>query len=90
MFEQINEPIDVVAVFSTKGGSASGGNRELKPFKFLWKGREFIVKKINLVYSSFEGRSKIYYFAVSDDSNYFKLRFDTESLHWTLLESYVD
>jgi len=81
MLEQINEPIEVATVF--KQG-------RIIPFKFFWKGREYLVKKINLNYSTWEGRSKIYFFAVSDNTNYFKLQFDSNSLHWTLLESYVD
>jgi hypothetical protein len=81
MFEQINEPIQVATLFR---------DGELKPLKFLWKGREFLVKTINLAYSAFEGRSKIYYFAVSDQNNYFKLQFNSDSLVWTLLESYVE
>jgi hypothetical protein len=81
MYEQINEPIQVALIFS-------GG--EIKPLKFLWKGKEFFVKKVNLAYSRFEGRAKMYYFAVSDNNNYFKLQFNSDSLMWTLLESYTD
>lgn len=81
MFEQINDPIEVISKFT---------ENKLIPLKFLWQGREFVVQKINLSYSAWEGRSKIYYFAVSDSVNYFKLRFDTESLRWTLLESYME
>lgn len=81
MLEQINEPVDVITIFKQ-------GNME--PYKFLWKGREFIVRKTNLAYSCFEGRVKVYYFAVSDSCNYFKLQFNTDNLHWTLIESYVE
>ncbi len=81
MYEQINEPVQVATLF--KDG-------ELKPLKFLWKGREYLVRKINLTYSNFEGRAKIYYFAVSDNNNYFKLQFNSDNLNWTLLESYIE
>ncbi|MEJ0021887.1 MAG: hypothetical protein WDN47_04940 [Candidatus Doudnabacteria bacterium] len=81
MLEQINETIEVIARFS--------GNKAT-PVKFLWQGREIPVKKINLTYSRFEGRVKFYFFAVSDDTNYFKLQFNSDSLIWTLLESYVE
>jgi hypothetical protein len=81
MYEEINDPIQVASLF--KDG-------ELKPLKFLWHGKEFAVKAINLAYSRFEGRAKIYYFAVSDQNNYFKLRFNSDDLVWTLLESYVE
>jgi hypothetical protein len=81
MLEQINEPIQVVTIFK---------DNQLIPFKFLWQGREIMVKKVNLSYSRFEGRVKYYFFAVSDSVNYFKLQFNTDDLSWTLLESYAD
>ncbi|MBX4187859.1 MAG: hypothetical protein KW793_01850 [Candidatus Doudnabacteria bacterium] len=81
MYEQINDPVQVATLF--KDG-------EVKPLKFLWKGKEFLVRSVNLAYSRFEGRAKVYYFAVSDRNNYFKLQFNSDNLIWTLLESYVD
>lgn len=81
MLEQINQPVEVVTIFKETGAL---------PWKFLWQGKEYLVKKINLTYSSWEGRHKMHYFAVSDNSNYFKLKFNTDNLRWTLLESYVE
>ena len=81
MLEEINEPIEVIAKFT--GAQAI-------PVKFLWQGREILIKKINLTYARFEGRSKFYFFAVSDNANYFKLQFNSANLQWTLLESYAD
>jgi hypothetical protein len=81
MHNQINEPIDVVAKFI---------KNKLVPIKFFWKGREIVIHKINLTWSSFEGRNKFYFFAVSDSANYFKLHFNSDNLSWTLLESYAD
>jgi len=81
MLEQINEPIEVVSYF--KQG-------RLIPVKFFWQGKPYFVQKVNLDYSHWEGRSKVYYFAVSDNVNYFKLQFDTDTLKWILLESYTE
>jgi hypothetical protein len=81
MFEQINEAVEVLADF--KAG-------RLVPIRFVWSGRVYSVSKLNLTYHHSEGRGKAYYFAVSDGANYFKLKFDTESLVWTLLESNID
>jgi len=81
MLELINEPIEVIATF------AEG---KLAPAKFLWQGKEFLIKKINLAYSSWQGRTKFYYFAVTDNNNYFKLQFNADTLGWTLLESYAE
>jgi hypothetical protein len=81
MYETINDPIHVAAIF--KNGQAT-------PLKFLWNGREYRVHAVNLSYTQHEGRAKIYYFAVSDQANFFKLRFDSSDLSWTLVETYVE
>lgn len=81
MLETINEPIDVIVKFTQD---------KILPIKFLWQGREVLVKKLNLMYSNRQGRTKFYYFAVSDNANYFKLQFDSESLKWVLLEVYSE
>ena len=81
MFNQINQSVEVIAKFTKS---------QVIPVKFLWSNREIVIKKINLVYSKWEGRVKYFYFAVSDDTNYFKLQFNTENLTWVLLETYVE
>lgn len=81
MIEQINEPIEVIAKFAAN---------KTVPVKFLWQGREILIKKVNLAYSRWEGRAKFYFFAVSDGTNYFKLQFNSDNLNWILLESYVE
>jgi hypothetical protein len=81
MHETINEPIEVIAKFV--------GNKTI-PIKFLWSGQEILIKKVNLSWTTFEGRSKFYFFAVSDNTNYFKLQFNTDNLTWVLLETYAD
>ena len=91
MFNEINEPIQVIAKFVhlRQGSGGQVGNKTI-PVKFLWNGKEILIRKVNLTYSRREGRSKFYFFAVSDDVNYFKLQFNSENLQWTLLESYAD
>jgi hypothetical protein len=81
MYETINQTVQVAALF--KAGQAI-------PLKFMWNGREYPVRTVNLSYTQYEGRSKIYYFAVSDETNYFKLRFNSDDLGWTLVETYVE
>ncbi len=77
MIQEINDSVQVVVIF--KAGV-------MEPRKFLWHGREYPVKSVNLTYSRFEGRAKVYYFAVSDSANFFKLRFNSDDLTWALVE----
>ena len=81
MLEQINEPIEVIVKFARD---------QVVPVKFLWQTKEYLVKKVNLVYSRSEGKTKFYFFAVSDNANYFKLQLNSDTLSWTLLETYVE
>ncbi|OGL73504.1 hypothetical protein A3F28_01860 [Candidatus Uhrbacteria bacterium RIFCSPHIGHO2_12_FULL_57_11] len=72
-----NDPISVLVAF--RGGT-------VKPWKFRWGNRMFEVKRVNLIHGSREGRSRVFTFSCSDDANFWKLRFDTESLEWRLVE----
>lgn len=83
MFEQINEPVRVLSVCEPEG-------ELLSPLRFVWHDRTVSVKSVNLSYSVWEGRNKVYYFAVSDSVNYYKLKFDPGNLKWTLVETYVE
>ncbi|PIP33776.1 hypothetical protein COX69_03735 [Candidatus Falkowbacteria bacterium CG_4_10_14_0_2_um_filter_48_10] len=77
MLEKIDEPIDVLASF---------GHPLVSPKFFRWRRKTYRVEKVNLVYREAEGQDKIYYFAVTDSANYFKLAFFTRDLSWRLRE----
>ena len=81
MHEFINDPIDVVVSFSQ--------NRVI-PKIMRWNEKDYQIKTINLVHTAKDGSKKIFYFSVSDLSNYFKLKLDTEFLQRHLVELYTD
>ena len=62
--------------------------QQVKPLFFKWNSREYTVTKINMVHSTREGRDKIYYFSVIDNANYFKLKYNSSTLQWSLEETY--
>lgn len=74
-----SEPVDVVVSFSK--------NRVI-PHRFRSAGRVYDIKRVNLVHATREGRAKVFVFSVSDDTNFWKLRFDTESLEWRVVEQF--
>lgn len=80
MHSYLNDPIDVTVDF--KG-------RRIRPQSIRWGKRDFSVKQVNLVHGTREGEKRIFYFSVSDLTNYFKLRLDTETLEWRLVEVYA-
>jgi hypothetical protein len=79
--QKYNEPVDVLASFT---------KRSAVPHAIKWGRRRYNVEKVNLVHVANEGRSKIFYFSVSDKLNFFKLRFDAGNLEWRLLELYSE
>lgn len=79
MYEEVNETVEVLVGFFKK---------QVRPLAFRWRNKKYTVNKVNLVHVSQEGKNKVYYFSVTDDTNYFKLRFNTESLDWKLAELY--
>ena len=76
-----HDPISVLASFRT---------REVKPIAFTWGGKDWQVRRVNMVHESREGRARLVHFSVSDEANYFKLCFNSETLGWTLEEVWTE
>lgn len=77
MYQAVNEPIEVVAIFNGK---------KVEPVFFKWGNRQYRVERVNLVHAERRGREKVHIFSVSDNANAFRLCFSTESLKWNLEE----
>lgn len=56
------------------------------PWVIHWKGNRYMVAKIGMHHTVREGRVLFHIFSVSDGNTFFKLRLDTETLGWKLLE----
>lgn len=80
MHNILHESVDVLATFS---------NRHVRPLHMRWNERNYSIKNVNLVHTAREGKKKIFYFSVSDIANYFKLKLDSETLEWHLVEVYT-
>jgi len=79
MYEFVNEPIKVLVSFH---------GQKIKPLTFEWRGKRYLVDKVNLVYHAAEEGKKIFYFSVNDRVNCFNLRFDPETMQWRIQEVY--
>ena len=80
-YQKYNDPVDVLASFA--------GNRAV-PHAMKWGNKRYPITKVNLVHIANEGVGKSYYFSVSDATNFFKLKFDTNNLEWRLMELYSE
>lgn len=79
MPEAINETISVDLVSEAASGAAY-------PWTFRWRGRRYTTRTVGLKHCIREGRVLYHIFSVTDGSAFFRLRFDTETLTWKLLE----
>ena len=75
----VQEPIQVLVSF---------GHNQILPLFFRWRNKKYKVEKLNLVHKKRDGKEMIYYFNVSDKTNYFKLAFFTKDLNWSIEELY--
>jgi hypothetical protein len=80
MHEFLNDPVDVAVDFS---------GLKVRPQRVRWGNHTYDIQKTNLVHGAREGTKRIFYFSVSDDANFMKLRLDTETLEWRLVEVYA-
>lgn len=79
MNEIINEKISVIMIFDRNNGT-------IIPKKLKWQGRIYVIDKIGYHHKVREGKKLIHIFSVANKTLAFRLRFDTETLHWTLEE----
>ncbi|MBU4315600.1 hypothetical protein KJ673_04340 [Patescibacteria group bacterium] len=81
MHQYLNDPIDVSVDFT---------NQRVRPHTVCWDNQMYKIKKVNLVHNTNEDGQHIFYFSVSDDANFMKLRLNTQNLEWRLVELYTD
>ena len=77
----INERVGVVSVYNEKNGF-------VLPRKIRWRGREYRIEKLGYHHRVREGKTLLHVFSVASDSAAFRLKLDTDTLHWTLEEMY--
>lgn len=56
----------------------------IQPYCFFWGERKIKIDKVNLVHTSKEGDTLFYYFSVSSEGNFYRLKFDSNKLKWFL------
>lgn len=80
-YSVVNEKINVLAVFK---------NGTIFPYIFSWKEDKKRIEKVNLSYQERVGSSINYYFAVESRGFIGELKYNNESMIWTLEEIWVE
>jgi hypothetical protein len=79
--EKINESIEVLAAFRSKG---------MEPMVFKWAGKKYSIKKINLVHVLKDGREWTYYYSVSGEGAMYRLAYYPLTFKWMLEEIWLE
>ena len=79
MSEAINETVSVMLLTNHL-------QKTVFPSVLSWRGRRYRITNVGLHHTVREGRVLFHYFSVTDGATFFRLRFDTETLGWKLLE----
>ncbi len=79
MLEKIHEKIDVITIYKKYPA-------RVIPYKIRWNGRDHIITKIGYHHKIRKGHTFFHIFSVCSDTLAFRLRFDTETMYWTLEE----
>lgn len=78
---EINERIDVVAVFRRAGDIQT----LCVPVRMHWGSRDIELTELALRHPTVQGKRMIHVFHMSDGSNNYRIEFDAEALTWTLV-----
>ena len=79
MIDHVDEKVAVI--FSSNPATGL-----VVPRRMLWKGKTYVITKLGYHHPTREGRHMYHVFEVTDGVNDFRLKLDTETLHFLLEE----
>ena len=79
MREIINTEVSVVCYYSSR-------HKRFVPHLLQWQNRDYLLGDVDYYHSYLEGRERQHIFELVDREQtlWFRLRFDSNTLHWTL------
>ncbi len=81
MEDAIGDKINVITIFNWE-------KQTVIPYKITWQKREYFIKKLNYYFKQRENGIIIHNFYVNDGQLDFYLKFNSDSLNWTLQHIY--
>lgn len=75
MYENLNTPISVVAIFR---------NGKLLPHSFSWKDRTYLVQSVSFQHEQSQGKSHVLVFSINTKNNMYEISFNTDQMSWKL------
>jgi hypothetical protein len=82
MVERIQEPIEVIALFS---------EGRLHPLRFRWRSIAHRISSVTSQWVEREGTSRIHHYAVlTENADCFEIQFRTRTMDWELARVYLE
>lgn len=82
MYEELDEPIAVLALFE---------DSHLRPLRFCWNGRVYHIARITGHWIVHEGQNRRHHYAaLCEGSNVFELCYDPKNIAWRLRSVYIN
>ena len=82
MIETIQEPIEVITVFS---------NGRIQPVRFRWRQRVVKVRSVTGDWVKEEGADRVHFFSIlAASGDYFEISYRTRDLRWTLCRVWIE
>lgn len=82
MREDMDEPVSVLAGYSAKF-------KRFQPLLVTWNNVDYRLGKVDFYHKTKKGSTTLHHFSMSDKQEqvYFKLKFDSRTLNWTMQEN---
>lgn len=85
----VSSPVDMNEIINERVSIIVSYDREkavVMPRKMRWQGRDYVFTRLSYHHKIRMGRTLLHIFHVTDGATDFRLRLDTDTLHWTLEE----
>lgn len=81
MRESLNEPVSVVFYYDS-------ATNHIQPYRLTWNSRDYLLGKVDFHHKTRDGLVLTHHFSLADveQTTYFKIALDTNTLHWKLEE----
>lgn len=79
MKQKINQEVSVIMYYKSK-------TKHVQPYLLHWQNSDYPLGEVSYYHSYMEGRDRQHIFELTDKEKtlWFRLRFDSLNLHWTL------
>lgn len=80
MLSKVNQPVEVVLI-------CAGNSGRVRPYLFWWQQKKYLVDKVGLHHTYWQGKTLIHVFSVMANGLFFRLTLNSQTLCFMLEET---